>query len=345
MSLEVEILENSFEKIKPQSQAFVSSFYGNLFTDYPEAQPLFEGTNMEKQGDKLLQSLVLVIENLRKPDVLSNALKGLGARHVQYGALPEHYPLVGASLLKTFEQYLGDDWTKDVQQAWVNAYEAITTIMLDGADYSQKDIQLDPVVESLPPEAESPLNVELLETSFAQVKPVATEFADRFYNNLFTDYPAAQPLFANTDIKQQSNKLLQSLILVVDNLRKPEVLGDTLTGLGARHVKYGALPEHYPLVGNTLLKTFAEFLGTEWTDEVRQAWVEAYDAISTIMLDGADYTHADLALASAPPKPVQGAPAPSSVASETPGDDRPTGLLLGLVGGGIIAVIIAILLV
>lgn len=337
MTLQVEILERSFEQVKPQANEFVSSFYNHLFTDYPEAQPLFEGTDMEKQGGKLLQSLVLVIENLRKPDALSNALKGLGARHVKYGALPEHYPLVGATLLKTFEQYLGDAWTEEVQTAWVDAYGAITTIMLDGADYSEADVQLKPEA----PPTDSGLQVELLETSFAQVKPVANEFADRFYENLFTDYPAAQPLFANTDIKQQSKKLLQSLVLVVENLRKPDALGDALTGLGARHVKYGALPEHYPLVGNTLLKTFEEFLGAAWTDEVKQAWIDAYGAISTIMLDGADYAQEDLALTSAPPA----SSTPSSFSSEAAEPERPTGLLLGLAGGGIIAVIIAILLV
>lgn len=339
MALQVELLENSFEKVKPQANEFVASFYNHLFTDYPEAQPLFEGTDMEKQGGKLLQSLVLVIENLRKPDALSNALKGLGARHVKYGALPEHYPLVGATLLKTFEQYLGEAWTEEVQTAWVDAYGAITTIMLDGADYSEAEVQLKS--DATAPPTDSGLQVELLETSFAQVKPVATEFADRFYDNLFTDYPAAKPLFANTDIKQQSKKLLQSLVLVVENLRKPDVLGDALQGLGARHVKYGALPEHYPLVGNTLLKTFEQFLGTAWTDDVKQAWVDAYGAISTIMLEGADYSEADINLNSAPPAQ----PEPSMVASEISETERPTGLLLGLAGGGIIAVIIAILLV
>lgn len=340
MALQVELLENSFEKVKPQANEFVASFYHHLFTDYPEAQPLFEGTDMEKQGGKLLQSLVLVIENLRKPDALSNALKGLGARHVKYGALPEHYPLVGATLLKTFEQYLGEAWTEEVQTAWVDAYGAITTIMLDGADYSEAEVQLKS--EATAPPADSGLQVELLETSFAQVKPVATEFADRFYDNLFTDYPAAKPLFANTDIKQQSKKLLQSLVLVVENLRKPDVLGDALQGLGARHVKYGALPEHYPLVGNTLLKTFEQFLGPAWTDDVKQAWIDAYGAISTIMLDGADYSEAALDLNAA--QPAQPNPISSEV-SEIVESDRPTGLLLGLAGGGIIAVIIAILLV
>lgn len=343
MALQVELLENSFEKIKPQAHEFIPSFYSNLFTDYPEVQPLFAGTDMEKQGAKLLKSLVLVIDNLRKPDVLSDALKGLGARHVKYGALPEHYPLVGSTLLKTFEQYLGEAWTGDVQQAWVDAYGAITTIMLEGANYSEADIQLKPSSETPSAEVNSPLPVELLENSFAKVKPVATEFVDRFYDNLFTDYPAAKPLFANTDIKQQGKKLLQSLVLVIDNLRKPDVLSDALKGLGARHVKYGALPEHYPLVGNTLLKTFEEFLGEAWTDDVKQAWVDAYEAISTIMLDGADYSQTDLDLNSTQPMPPT--PEPISFSSEVSGTDRPTGLLLGLAGGGIIAVILAILLV
>lgn len=342
MALQVELLETSFEKVQPQANEFITSFYDNLFTDYPEAQPLFAGTNMEQQGNKLLQSLILVIDNLRKPDTLSHALKGLGARHVKYGALPEHYPLVGSTLLKTFEQYLGESWTEEVQKAWVDAYGAITTTMLEGADYSAVEVQLKTEAAPPPAEPESSLQVELLENSFAKVKPVATEFVERFYNNLFTDYPAAKPLFANTDLKQQGNKLLQSLILVIDNLRKPDVLSDALKGLGARHVKYGALPEHYPLVGNTLLKTFEEFLRADWTDDVQQAWVDAYGAISAIMLEGADYSQADLDLNSA--RPMPSAPEPD-FSSEISGTDRPTGLLLGLAGGGIIAVILAILLV
>lgn len=76
-------------------------------------------------------------------DVLSKALKGLGARHVKYGALPAHYPLVGNSLLKTLEQYAGKAWTSDVKDAWVGAYGAITELMLEGADYDQQDIQLE----------------------------------------------------------------------------------------------------------------------------------------------------------------------------------------------------------
>lgn len=142
MSLKVELLEESFEKVKPEANEFVESFYANMFTDNPEAKPLFEHTDMKKQKQMLLQSLVFTVENLRKPEELSNALKGLGARHVKYGALPAHYPIVGSALLKTFEQYLGDGWTPEVKQAWIDAYQAITTLMLEGAEYDKKETEL-----------------------------------------------------------------------------------------------------------------------------------------------------------------------------------------------------------
>jgi len=78
---------------------------------------------MEKQGNCF--NLVFTVNNLRKPDALSDALRGLGTRHVQYGVLPQHYPMVGSSLLKAFEVSLGTAWTPDVQQAWTEAYEVV----------------------------------------------------------------------------------------------------------------------------------------------------------------------------------------------------------------------------
>ncbi|MBE9047936.1 globin, partial [Pleurocapsales cyanobacterium LEGE 10410] len=202
MSLQVELLEQSFESIKPHANEFVNSFYENLFTANPEAKPLFKTTDMEAQKKKLLNSLVLVVENLRHPEVLDSSLRGLGARHVKYGALPEHYPLVGSALLTAFEQYLQEKWTPEVKQAWVDAYGAISKIMLDGADYSEAEIAL-----PTPPTEEAGLQVELLEQSFESIKPHANEFVNSFYENLFTANPEAKPLFKTTDMEAQKKKL------------------------------------------------------------------------------------------------------------------------------------------
>ena len=336
MSLQVELLEQSFEAIKPQANEFVNSFYDNLFTANPEAKPLFATTDMAEQKKKLLGSLVLVVENLRNPDTLDSALRGLGARHVKYGALPEHYPLVGGALLTTFEQYLQDKWTTEVKQAWVDAYGAISEIMLDGADYSEAEVAL-PTPEATEEVAEEGgLQVELLEESFEAIKPQANEFVSSFYDNLFTANPEAKPLFATTNMEEQKKKLLGSLVLVVENLRNPDTLDSALRGLGARHVKYGALPEHYPLVGGALLATFQQYLGDKWTPNVRQAWVDAYGAISEIMLDGADYTEQEIALDSA--SNGETASVPTAEINNKAG-------LFTIVGGGILGLIAIILVI
>ncbi|HBW57310.1 MAG TPA: globin [Oscillatoriales bacterium UBA8482] len=133
MTLNIEILEQSFEKVKPRANEFAASFYENLFQAHPEVKPLFTKTDMKNQEKKLLNSLVLVVENLRNPEALSPVLKALGGRHVGYGAIPKYYKPVGEALLMTFEQYLAEDWTPEVKKAWLDAYRAITTLMLKGA--------------------------------------------------------------------------------------------------------------------------------------------------------------------------------------------------------------------
>lgn len=144
MSLNIELVEQSFELIKPQAEAFVGSFYQNLFKAYPETQRLFAKTDMKTQEKKLLNSLVLLVESLRQPELLKQILADLGARHKQYGTLPQYYPLVGEVLLQTFADYLQQDWTE--------TYDTVTHMMLEGAaEYKVPDIPLDTKVYSKKP--------------------------------------------------------------------------------------------------------------------------------------------------------------------------------------------------
>lgn len=135
------------------------------------------------------------------------------------------------------------------------------------------------------------LNVELLESSFKLVAPQGDALVTRFYERLFEKYPAVKPLFKNASIPEQKKKLLASLVLVIQNIRRPEKLTPVLQDMGARHVGYGAKPAHYDAVGENLLAVLGEFAGEAWTPEVKQAWTDAYTAIKTIMLAGAKRAH------------------------------------------------------
>ena len=61
-------------------------------------RPLFPA-DMRRQKAMLLGALVLLRKSLRVLDPIVPKLHELGARHVAYGARPEHYPIVGSALL------------------------------------------------------------------------------------------------------------------------------------------------------------------------------------------------------------------------------------------------------
>ncbi|MEG4200560.1 pentapeptide repeat-containing protein [Microcoleus sp. Pol12A5] len=302
MSLNVELLEQSFEKIKPRADEFAASFYEKLFTTHPELKPLFAKTDMAKQQKKLISALVLVVENLRSPEALGPVLNALGGRHIGYGVIPKYYGPVGDALLSAFEQSLQQDWTTEVKLAWTDAYRAITALMLKGAGVqtTPEEVQLETEIIpdkqisiaanyqlELVPEKEPKLAVEVLESSFDKIKPRANEFAVTFYQNLFIAHPEFQPLFANIDLEKQQKKLINALVLVVENLRSPEALEPVLKALGGRHIGYGVIPKYYGPVGDALLMAFEQYLQEDWTPEVKRAWTDAYRTITGLMLKGA----------------------------------------------------------
>ena len=133
MALQIELLESSFQAIASCGEAFVTAFYERLFTRFPETRAFFAATDMFEQRKKLQRTLALIVEHMQHPEVLSGMLRELGKRHVTYGIRPEHYPLVGTTLLETFADFLGKNWTQAHQDAWIKGFEAVSSLMLQGA--------------------------------------------------------------------------------------------------------------------------------------------------------------------------------------------------------------------
>ena len=124
--------------------------------------------------------------------------------------------------------------------------------------------------------------IEVLRRSFARIAELRPDVTAVFYERLFEVAPAVRPLFTS-DIQEQQRKLLYTLVTIVECVDKPEKLVNLLTTLGQRHVRYGAQPEHYDVVGGVLLWTFEKVLGAEFTPEARRAWTEAYGVVANTM--------------------------------------------------------------
>ena len=128
MALDHSLIRSSFEAVKPHGSQVTEYFYDHLFANNPGVRPLFSA-HLDAQRDRLWAALGALVANLDKTDTLVGMLQNLGRRHAGYGALPEHYPAVGESLIAALRHYAGDAWSPEVEKAWVEAYDVISSTM------------------------------------------------------------------------------------------------------------------------------------------------------------------------------------------------------------------------
>jgi hemoglobin-like flavoprotein len=132
----------------------------------------------------------------------------------------------------------------------------------------------------------TPNQVKLVQQSFTKVLPIAPTAAQMFYARLFEIDPSLKLLFKG-DMKEQGRMLMMMIAGAVRGLSNPPALIPVLKDLGARHVGYGVHDHHYDTVGNALIWTLQAGLGEDFTDEVCDAWVEAYKLLAGVMQQGA----------------------------------------------------------
>ena len=132
----------------------------------------------------------------------------------------------------------------------------------------------------------TPHQIDLVQNSFADVKPIAAAAAELFYARLFMLDPSLRPMFKG-EMRKQGQMLMSMIGAAVAGLRDLESLAPVVRKLGARHVGYGVRAEHYATVGNALIWTLEKGLGEKFTPDVRDAWTKAYILLSDVMQLGA----------------------------------------------------------
>src|SRR5262245_35710770 len=130
----------------------------------------------------------------------------------------------------------------------------------------------------------TPQQVELVQSSFARVAPIAEQAAALFYGRLFEIAPEVKPLFA-ADLAEQGRKLMATLAVVVGGLSNLASILPAASALAKKHVGYGVQPSHYAPVGAALMWTLEQGLGPAWTPELKEAWTTAYTTLSDYMIE------------------------------------------------------------
>jgi hemoglobin-like flavoprotein len=132
----------------------------------------------------------------------------------------------------------------------------------------------------------NPEQIKLVQSTFADVRPIAAVAAESFYNRLFHLDPSLRPMFKG-DMETQGRMLMTVLDSAVTGLDDLDAMLPVVRQMGARHEKYGVLDAHYDTVGKALLWTLEQGLGDKFTPQVSQAWATAYQLLASVMQMGA----------------------------------------------------------
>src|SRR5262245_172949 len=131
-SINVALVQRSWEQVLPIADEAAQLFYSRLFQLDPSLRPMFAHTDMKEQRKKLMQMITVAVRGLERLNELVPAVQALGQRHVRYGVTDAHYDTVGAALLWTLEQGLGEAFTPETREAW-NATDQTLAGVMKGA--------------------------------------------------------------------------------------------------------------------------------------------------------------------------------------------------------------------
>lgn len=126
------LVQSTYQLIEPINDVMGELFYARLFEIQPGLAHVFPN-GMWEQGRKLMQMVAFAVKGLEQPEQVEPSLQDLGKRHAIYGVRPEHYKVIGESLLWALEQGLGNRFTSEVRDAWAMMYASIALTMMKAA--------------------------------------------------------------------------------------------------------------------------------------------------------------------------------------------------------------------
>lgn len=123
------IIKSTAPVLKEHGEAITKEMYKIMFTKHPEVQELFKDQAVD-QHKKLANAVYAYAANIDQLDKLSKGIETIVNVHVKTKVQPEHYPIVGASLLEAIKNVLGDAATDDIMNAWAEAYQFLADVLI-----------------------------------------------------------------------------------------------------------------------------------------------------------------------------------------------------------------------
>lgn len=127
---------------------------------------------------------------------------------------------------------------------------------------------------------------DIIKQTVPLLKEKGTEITSIFYPKLFKAHPELLNMFNQTNQKRgmQSSALAQAVMAAAVNIDNLSVIKPVIMPVAYKHCALQVYAEHYPIVGENLLKAIQDVTGLEEHDPVIQAWAKAYGVIADVFI-------------------------------------------------------------
>lgn len=152
------------------------------------------------------------------------------------------------------------------------------------------------------PKPMSAKTIAILKATAPVVQEHGTEITSTMYGTMFSEFPEVQNLFnmshhrvagatkggAPPGVSRQATALANAVIGFAANCDQLGNLGDAVPRMVHKHVSLDIRAKHYPIVGGCLLRAIKTVLGDAATDEIIDAWKEAYWFLADLLIQAED---------------------------------------------------------
>ena len=127
-------------------------------------------------------------------------------------------------------------------------------------------------------------SIYIIKESADLVVAKSVEISVKMYELLFKKYPYIKALYANAP-KDMHLVFAEVLSAYTENIDDLSQLSETLNTIAIAHTKNNVRADQYPMVGRVFMDSFEFVLEDKATEELLEAWKEAYQCLACVLID------------------------------------------------------------
>ncbi|KAL3432659.1 globin-like protein [Aspergillus tetrazonus] len=136
----------------------------------------------------------------------------------------------------------------------------------------------------------TPQQKQIVKATIPALEQHGVTITTLFYKEMLERHPELNNIFNSSHQATgvQPAALAHAVWAYASNIDHPEALATAVSRIGHKHASLGVRSEHYPIVGEHLLRAIKKVLGDAVTPPVADAWTAAYQQLADIFISFED---------------------------------------------------------